>query len=1103
MALITLEIPTLVRHLRVDGASHYLLRPLFVAYPVVVFRRYEEAVAQYQKDVKNAFKGFTLTPGTAQQLLWYQFHPELKYHHHQFDLNLGGYFVKGLFGAADFKIQGHTFIVLPFVENFMFMAKPDEHGKVAVETQTKAALREMLRGIRDRDDKEFDPEQYFSTKKEFITDIRVDVHIKPGPFQTEQTGNFQFFHRINSTVDFEGDVEIEKIGADLNNRYPGTLDRAFYQDDLVENLRKIIFSGDQSPLAIIGPEGVGKHAVVQETVWRYMAGRRTENDHQNDNNQRTERIWHLDPLRVISGMSIVGMWEKRFEAILKFVRRPEEHAQRPDKIMFDNVIALLHIGKSASGSLTLSDVLRTYMEKRQLQVIVLATPGEWQIVQEKDRRFSDLFQVIRMTEPSVDLAAKIILQQRKKLEQDNGTVISIQAIDQLLTLHRNYLKNKPLPGSVVNLMRQLAVKYRNRRIDATQVREEFRIFSGMEEHIFDAAQTIEPEAVENDLARALVGQPQAVGVLMDVIQLIKSRLADRKKPIVSFLFTGPTGVGKTQAAKVLCQYLSGSENRLMRLDMNEYIDGGAVGRLIGNYYQPEGHLTGKVRFQPFGVLLLDEIEKAHPSVFDLLLQVLDDGRLTDSLGRTVDFSNTVIIMTSNLGASEVSAQPGFFGSKRDNRAIFNKAVENFFRPEFVNRLDQVVIFNPLELDHILDIARLQIKELLQRDGFVRRTTMLSVSKEALAWVAQRGYDASMGGRALKRQIERDLTTLSAEQLVSTYSDQPIILNISLEDGQLKPEITPLDYAEPIEGEWLPKLPDQKQSRRFYQLLIQELDRLKMRADAKNDNKNTLIDREEGKRQWRYFDLVSNIQECKETLQHAILRTGQAASAHLPVIPLRLKHGYPVLKKDWSRAAKESLRDRLFQEEALAEINQAYLYGVPEFDSEQSELLNHCIDVMLLKLAVTGFQEDRLDQGYLNIESCLDGQGISEVHYLLDCYESLFSLLNVSYQADRESKRVWVEGYALNWLLAGEQGIHLFYLSHQNPLPVKVWFEHDQAGSASASPTFSRIIRIYNGSSTLTDLRTNFSNAINISAPELKLLLYAGLNEKIKQRIAVT
>lgn len=1073
-----------------------MLRPLFVAFPVVAFRRYEDAVAQYQKDVKNAFKGFTLTPGTAQKLLWYQFHPELNYRHYQFDLNLGGYFVKGLFGVADFRIQGHTFIVLPFVENFMFMGTPDEHGAVAVEAQTKAALREILRSIRARDDKEFDPEQYFSAKKEFITDIRVDVHIKPGPFQTEQTGSFQFFHRMNNTADFEGDVEIEKIGSDLNNRYPGALDRAFYQEELVENLRKIIFNGDQSPLAIIGPEGVGKHAVIQETVWRYMDERR------NENGRRNERIWHLDPLRVISGMSIVGMWEKRFEAILKFVQKPEEHAQRPDKILFDNVIALLQIGKSASGSLTLSGVLRTYMEKRQLQVIVLATPAEWQIVQEKDRRFSDLFQVIRMAEPPVELAAKIILQQRKKLEQDNGAVISIQAIDQLLTLHRNYLKSKPLPGSVVNLMRQLAIKYRNRRIDATQVREEFRIFSGMEEHIFDAGKTIGPEEIESDLAQALVGQPQAVGVLMDVIQLIKSRLADRKKPIVSFLFTGPTGVGKTQAAKVLCQYLSGSENRLMRLDMNEYIDGGAVGRLIGNYYQPEGHLTGKVRFQPFGVLLLDEIEKAHPSVFDLLLQVLDDGRLTDSLGRTVDFSNTVIIMTSNLGASEVGAQPGFFGSNRDNRAIFNKAVENFFRPEFVNRLDQVVIFNPLELDHILDIARLQIKELLQRDGFVRRTTILSVSKEALEWVAQRGYDASMGGRALKRQIERDLTTLSAEQLVSTYSDQPIILTISLEDGQLKPEITPLDYAEPIEGEWLPKLPDQKHSRRFYQLLIQELDRLKMRADAKNDNKNAFINREEGKRQWRYFDLVSNIQECKETLQHAMLRTGQVSSAHLPVIPLRLKRGYPVLKKDWSRAARESLRDRLFQEEALAEINQAYLYGVPEFDSEQSELLNHCIDVMLLKLAVIGFQEDRLDQGYLYAESCLDGLGASEAHYLLDGYESLFKLLNISHQADRENKRIWVEGYGLSGLLEGEQGIHLFYLSHQNPLPVKVWFDRTKADLLSPAPPFSRIIRIYNGSSTLTDLRTNFSNAINISAQELKLLLYGGLEQKMKDRIAV-
>lgn len=1100
MALITLEIPTIVRHLKINGASHYSLRPLFVSYPEVSSVRYEDAEAQYQKELKNAFKGFVLTQANAQQLLWYLFRPEfLKYHHCDFNINLGGYFLKGLLGLASFTLQGHTFVVLPFVENFMFMATRNEHGYADVDTQAKEVLRKVLRDIRARDEKSFDPEQYQSHKKEYVTDIRVDVNVSAGAFQMERSSQLAFFSRLMNNQEFDGAAEIEKIGYDLNSRYPGDLERAFYQDELVETLSRMVFQGEQTPIALVGPEGVGKHAVIQELVWRYM------DEGGYEANGRRERIWRLDPVRVISGMSIVGMWEKRFEAILKFVLKPEEEARRPDKVLIDNVVSLLYIGQSASGSLTLSDVLRSYMEKRQLQVIILASPEEWQIVQEKDRRFSDLFQVIRMNEPRFELAAKIILQQRKKLEQDNGSIISIQAVDQLLTLHRNYLKNKPLPGSVLSLLRQLAVKYRNQRIDVMEVRKEFGVFSGMEERIFDATQALDATELHNDIARDLVGQPEAVQVLKDVVQLIKARLADRSKPIASFLFTGPTGVGKTQAAKVLSQYLGGNESRLIRLDMNEYIDGGAVSRLIGDYAQPEGHLTGKVRYQPFGVLLLDEIEKAHYTVFDLLLQVLDDGRLTDSLGRTVDFSNTVIIMTSNLGASDVGAQPGFGGAPRDNKAIFLKAVEKFFRPEFVNRIDQVVIFNPLALDHIMDIARLQIKELLRRDGFVRRTTILSVSKEALAWVAQRGYDVNMGGRALKRQIEKDLTALSADQLVSTYSDQPIILDISLEDGQLKPAITTLNLAEPLPEEWMPALLESKQNRRFYNILIQELDRMKARAEGKNDHQDGLIDSEQGRLQWRYFDLVSNIQECKEALQHTMLRS--AHQAHTPVISLRLKSASNALKSEWSRGARESMRDQMFQREALLEINQAYHYGVMEFDSEQTELLNQYIDVALLKLATIGFLENRLDELYLQFASCINSLGEPEVQYLMDCYEALLTLLNVSHRVDKTAGRIFVEGYGAKWLLEGEQGIHLFYVSHQNPIPIRVWLSKASEVDAletvhAATSVANQIIRVYNGSSTLTDLRTNFSNALNISAQESKLLLYAGLSETTKKRIAI-
>jgi len=378
----------------------------------------------------------------------------------------------------------------------------------------------------------------------------------------------------------------------------------------------------------------------------------------------------------------------------------------------------------------------------------------------------------------------MVLAQRKLLEMEYACTISIQAIQRLFTIQRNYLKNKALPGSVMKLLRQIAVKYRFLDIDLPEIREEFKGFSGLEEAIFDPTYSFTQAEVKKTIAAQLVGQAEAVDTLADVVHTIKAKLTTPNKPLASFLFIGPTGVGKTQAAKVLSTYLMGDEKRLLRFDMNEYIDAGAIHRLIGDYDNPEGQLTGKVRYNPFGVLLLDEIEKAHPAVHDLLLQVLDDGRLTDSVGRTVYFNNLIIIMTSNVGAREVASQLGFGSSTTSDAAIFRKAVENKFRPEFVNRIDRIVIFKPLAYEHILNIARLQIKELLQRDGFVRRSTILNISQEALEWVAKRGFDERMGGRALKRQIERDLTSLSADQLVSTYNDQPILFDIDYDGKQL-------------------------------------------------------------------------------------------------------------------------------------------------------------------------------------------------------------------------------------------------------------------------------------------------------------------------------
>ena len=778
----------MVKDVIVEEKAHYYIRPLFLNHPVASHRRFDSAVSQFKKEVKHYFKGFVFNRANAKHLLWYQFHPELEYKQFEFNLQIGKQFIQGLFGLFWFPLKGHIFVVVPSINNFMFIAEQKPGEKINLEEQAREKIQAVLKKIKSEVGRAFNPEIYFSNKKEFITEASVNVNIGQGPFKFEEEGEDWFFSRLNQDFEFDGGVEIEKVGYDLNSRYPAELRRAYFREELVEKAYQIIFQKDKTPFALVGPEGVGKHTILHEVVWRYHS------NFYEKRKRKNQRIWHVDPTRIIAGMSVVGRWQKRFEAIIQYLRHPEEERKDPDILLIDNPVAMLRIGQSAQNNMTLSDVLKPYLEKRQLQVCLLASPEEWKIIQERDRRFSDLFQLIRMQEPALETAAKIVLQNRKVLEQENECTISIQAVRQLFNIQRNYFKHSPLPGSVMRLLQQLATKYKYNVIDVPEVREEFRAFSGLEERIFDPSVQLEEAEVDRLIAQELVGQPEAVQTLSSLIHLIKAKLTDPSKPLSSFLFIGPTGVGKTQAAKVLCNYLMGSEAHLMRFDMNEFIDESAVQRLIGDYYNPEGQLTGKVRYNPFGVLLLDEIEKAHPKVHDLLLQVLDDGRLTDSLGRTVDFSNTIIIMTSNVGAKEASIRLGFNAEQRDESTIFTRAVENHFRPEFINRIDRIVIFNPLELDHILRIASLQIRELLKRDGFVRRTTILNISKEALEWVARRGFDAKMGGRALKRQIERDLTTLSAEQLISTQSDNPIIFDILLKEGHLAPKINPSELC---------------------------------------------------------------------------------------------------------------------------------------------------------------------------------------------------------------------------------------------------------------------------------------------------------------------
>ncbi|GAB5550870.1 MAG: hypothetical protein Sapg2KO_04610 [Saprospiraceae bacterium] len=1087
MVQLDLKVPTLVSHVMVNNKPHFNLRPLFLPNPQITDRRYQSAKDVYKKEIRQYFKYYELNKAESPQLLWFLFNPETHIERRPAEFKMGKILIKGAFLLVRFIVNDLKIVCLPQLNNMMYIEGSAKTPNGFNEIKFEKALKKHLKKEKERLGDDFNHQHYYSNNKDFLTTVPLRLEIKGAAISYAEKADNNFFASLFENPEFQGILEVQKVGTELNDLFPNDLHRAFFRDSIIEKLYQAIYFAKNTPLAIVGPEGVGRHTVIHEVIHQYLSKYQTD-DYQQPG------IWHIDPTRIIAGMSIVGHWQQRFEAIIDYLKKPYPQKEFSHKMLIDNPVALLRIGKSAQNDMTLSDVLKPYLEKRELQLILIATPEEWTIFQEQDRSFSSLFQLLRLEEPTEETAIKMILEQRKQLEKKHEVRISIAAINQLLYLQRNYFKNKALPGSIIKLLQQLSIKYKEDAIEADQVRESFQSISGLQERIFDTAYTYEKGEIRQELSRQLIGQTDAVEVLADVIHLFKSKLNTKSKPISSMLFIGPTGVGKTQAAKVLAKYLLGNEDALLRFDMNEYIDGSAPQRLIGDHYNPEGQLTGKVRYQPFGIILFDELEKAHPLVLDLLLQVLDDGRLTDSLGRTVDFTNTIIIMTSNLGAAAVNSTISINKTQELEDQVYRKAVENNFRPEFVNRIEQMVIFKNLELDHIMGIARLQINDLLKRDGFVRRTTILNISNDALSWVAKRGFNQKMGGRALRRQIEQDLTSLSANQLLKIRTTNPIILDINLEGDHLKPYIRPLEFVANHTEPLFPQLQFIEKGGTFYRWLLDNVEEL-VQIIHNWEEKQSPEAFEKG---WIYYDFKTKIDVVKEqirTIMIAYEDPNYMAANALRIKQLNVKY------RSYERGAfsKEDIKDRLFREAALKEINDVYRYSTPEFDNKYSEFVGHYIDVALLHLYSLGVRKGKIEQVRLRFKSLISNLGQKEIQFLLERYRSLFKHLELPFLLDEENHELILEGYSILPLIRGEEGVHLFYMAQRNPLPimVEITAEHYQTKDNY------QVIRIYDEHKTLTDLRTSYTNAYNISDEEFKLLLFGGLDPELRNQLLET
>lgn len=594
--------------------------------------------------------------------------------------------------------------------------------------------------------------------------------------------------------------EMAQIGA--RQRRPGTtllselgfdLTRKAIDDDLSpgmvrapyrEQLRQLLCGTRKAPILLIGPTGVGKSTLLQRAVIDLLEA---DGYATHQNIDRVHHVWQIGGRRIIAGMSYLGQWEKRCIELLE-----ETYAKRV-LLWAEDLHAWGRIGESRQSDRSLSAFFRGPIARGELTLVGECTPEQYQQLQADASGFANLFTTIHVEPTDAGATMRMLVHEARKLELSLGCGFDPRVFRSIYELSGSLYSGSAYPGKALELVRALGSRRRvpseraanlqlaeilmhsaadggqgegagRPKIGAPELIELLSERTGMPALLLAPELPLEAKDVVESFTSQVMGQPQAVKVIRDLIVRIKAGLCDPARPYGVFLFTGPTGTGKTEMAKALAAYLFGDESRLVRLDMSEYNVPGAAARLIGDRYAPQGVLTSRVRAQPFCVVLLDEVEKADPSVLNLMLQLFDDGRLSDASGDVADFRHAVVIMTSNLGAGAGSSMG--FGDV-DRRAILidiAKAVREFFPPELFNRIDRVVEFRPLDERAALAIARKELAHLLGRRGLIERSSFVRTTDAVLAKIVREGFNARDGARSLKRWLEDNLGSLLVETL---------------------------------------------------------------------------------------------------------------------------------------------------------------------------------------------------------------------------------------------------------------------------------------------------------------------------------------------------
>ena len=647
----------------------------------------------------------------------------------------------------------------------------------------------------------------------------------------------------------KGGSALDKFGRDLTQAAKnGEIDPVIGREKEIQRVIQILSRRTKHNPVVIGEPGVGKTAVAEGLALEIAKGNVPEI-------LKDKRVVSLDLTGMVAGAKYRGDFEERIKAAIDEVKKSK------NTILFIDELHTIVGAGAAEGSADAANILKPSLARGDFQVIGATTLNEYRKYIEKDAALERRFQPVKVGEPTPEQAVQILKGLRDSYEAHHKVKITDEAINAAVTLSSRYIADRYLPDKAIDLIDEGASKVRLASLtspdNVKELEDEIADYekekaSAINEQDFERAARLRDEQkelqtklddakkkwqeqqkgnsgevtaediakivsewtgipvvqltkeeserllnMENVLHERVIGQSEAVTAIAKAIRRGRVGLKDPKRPVGSFIFLGPTGVGKTELCKALAEAMFGDENAMLRLDMSEYMEKHTVSKLIGSPpgyvgFEEGGQLTEKVRRKPYSVVLFDEIEKAHPDVFNMLLQILEDGRLTDSQGRTVDFKNTIIIMTSNVGARLITEKQSSLGfnsenenaeksEKKDIKELVTGELRKVFRPEFLNRVDDIIVFNKLNKDEIKQIAVKMLKTLENR--LDKMNIKISFTDNAISEIADKGFDENYGARPLRRAIQNEIEDPLSEQMLEGKVKDGAVVTCDFSDGQ--------------------------------------------------------------------------------------------------------------------------------------------------------------------------------------------------------------------------------------------------------------------------------------------------------------------------------